>query len=190
MDLFVRLKRSANPPVLIGLALAIVAAGTIATHRAGEAEPSDSKAPRAGSPRQGDAAGAPRGRADPSQNAYDGGQGFMVPYRPACPEGSERRGAQPPEGFEEWCARVGRDAGLKHGWYSEWYPNGRPAQAGAYEDGLQVGIWTRWYPNGRKRVQAQFERGLQHGKLISWSEDGRQLGEKLFEQGSAVRVQR
>jgi antitoxin component YwqK of YwqJK toxin-antitoxin module len=93
-------------------------------------------------------------------------------------------------GFKEWCERVGRDQGLKHGWYAEWYPDGRPSRSGAYEDGLRVGVWTRWYSNGRKRVQAEFERGLQHGKLTSWDRDGRQLGEQLFRNGSVVKRSR
>ncbi len=67
---------------------------------------------------------------DRIQNAYDGGLGFVVPFRPECPPASVRKGAQPPEGFKEWCESTGSDAGMKHGWYAEWYDDGRPSVAG------------------------------------------------------------
>lgn len=120
------------------------------------------------------------------QNAYDGRLGFIVPYRPDCPGGSVRKGAEPPKGFKEWCQRTGLDAGTKHGWYAEWYSDGRPSVAGEYRDGLQEGVWTRWYPGGTKRVQAEFKNGLQHGRLISWSEAGEKLGEQHYADGSAL----
>ncbi|MBW2294181.1 MAG: hypothetical protein JRG94_17995 [Deltaproteobacteria bacterium] len=169
-----------SPPILIGLALTLLAGGYISADRSGEAVARDLATA------QSDPTRAALGTADRTQNAYDGGLGFVVPYRPDCPRDTERRGAEPPEGFEEWCARVGRDAGIKHGWYSRWYPSGRPENAGAYEDGLRIGVWTRWYPSGKKRVQAEFRRGLQHGKLMSWDEEGKQLGEQLFKDGSLV----
>jgi antitoxin component YwqK of YwqJK toxin-antitoxin module len=105
--------------------------------------------------------------------------GGVITYRPPG------NTAVAPVGFKEWCERVGPDQGLKHGWYAEWYPDGRPSRSGAYEDGLRVGVWTRWYPNGRKRVQAEFKSGLQHGKLISWDKAGRKLGEQQFRNGTA-----
>jgi hypothetical protein len=116
-------------------------------------------------------------------NAYDGGLGFVVPFRPDCPASSVRKGAQPPEGFKEWCEDTGANSGSKHGWYAEWYPDGRPAVAGEYRDGLQAGVWTRWYPAGTKRVQAEFKNGLQHGRLLSWNEKGEKLGEQHYADG-------
>ena len=190
MDPAAFLDRLRNPPVLIGLALALATGGYISTHRSGAAAAGGDGLTRGVATLQSDATGAHPSTSDRSQNAYDGGVGFVVPYRPDCPSGTERRGAEPPEGFEEWCARVGRDAGIKHGWYSEWYPSGRPANAGAFEDGLRIGVWTRWYPSGKKRVQAEFRRGLQHGKLMSWDEQGNQLGEQLFKDGALVNAGR
>ena len=112
---------------------------------------------------------------------FDARQGFAVPHRPDCPAGAQRKGAQPPDAFQEWCALP---SGMKHGWYAEWHPNGRPAVAGEYRNGLRVGVWTRWYPSGVKRVQAEFQNGLQDGRLIAWDEAGRKLGEQRFEKGS------
>jgi hypothetical protein len=178
--------RFRSPPVLISLALALLAGGTVATNRSGDATAPGSGSSRDAAAGRVNSTGTPQGAPDRLRNAYDGGLGFIVPYRPDCPLEAERQGGEPPKAFKEWCARVGRDEGIKHGWYSEWYPSGRPSNAGAHEDGLRVGVWTRWYPSGGKRVQAEFQRGLQHGKLISWDEDGNQLGEQLFENGSMV----
>lgn len=177
------LDRFRSAPALISFVLAVAAGGTIANYQSGEATAVDDESIHGAAPAGTDSIGA---SPDRSQNAYDGGVGFVVPYRPDCPLGTERRGGEPPTAFKESCVRVGSNAGIKHGWHSEWYPSGRPSTAGAYEDGLQVGVWTRWYPSGGKRVQAQFRRGLQHGKLISWDENGNRLGEQLFENGSVV----
>ncbi len=120
------------------------------------------------------------------ENSYDGETGFVVPYRPVCPANTTRRGAQPPDGFKEWCERMGDGAGMKHGWYAEWYPSGRPSIAGEYADGLRVGVWTRWHENGTKRVQAEFRGGLQHGRLISWDAGGGKLGEERYADGRVL----
>ncbi len=113
-----------------------------------------------------------------------GDDGFAVPVAPACPPGTELRGAAPPAGTREWCERVGVDAGIKHGWMTEYHDNGNPAVAGEYRDGLRVGVWTRYYEDGTKRAQAEFEDGLQHGVLISWGPDGSKIYEQYFEGGA------
>jgi hypothetical protein len=137
-------------------------------------------------PEPSDSTTASRQPSSREQNAYDGGIGFVVPFRPDCPKVSVRMGAQPPDGYKEWCERTGRDAGVKHGWYAEWYPDGRPSVTGEYRDGLQTGVWTRWYTSGKKRVQAEFQNGLQHGRLISWSESGEKRGEQHYANGSML----
>jgi hypothetical protein len=114
----------------------------------------------------------------------NGDLGFAVPLSPDCPPGTQRRGAMPPEGNRQWCEKVGPDAGIKHGWMTEYHDNGQPKVAGEYRDGLRVGVWSRYYEDGGKRVQAQFEDGLQHGVLLSWNPDGSLAFEKRFEQGA------
>lgn len=169
--------------VILGIGLAVTlklkadesdAAGLIRRHAA-EARSAEAAA-----------TGQPHAASTQSRSAYDESQGFVVPYRPDCPHGTQRQGGEPPKAFKEWCARVGKSAGVKHGWYAEWFPDGRPAVAGEYEDGLRVGVWTRWYPNGKKRVQAEFKQGLQEGRLISWTERGAKQGEQHFAQGVVV----
>ena len=90
----------------------------------------------------------------------------------------------PPEGTRSWCERVGADAGIKHGWMTEYHGSGAPKVAGEYRDGLQVGVWTRYYEHGGKRVQAEFQDGLQSGVLISWNPDGSLAYEKYFVDGA------
>jgi hypothetical protein len=115
-----------------------------------------------------------------------GDGGFAVPSDPECPPGTARRGAPPPAGKREWCERVGADAGIKHGWMTEYHASGAPAASGEYRDGLRVGVWTRYYEDGSKRVQAQFENGLQSGVLISWGPDGAKIYEQQFVDGTPV----
>jgi len=114
---------------------------------------------------------------------YDPSGGFLVPDRPDCPKGTTQMGAGPPEGQKQWCERVGDGAGVKHGWFASWHPNGERAVSGEYHDGLRIGVWTRWYEDGKKRAQAQFDRGLQDGLLVAWDDEGRVVMERHFRSG-------
>ncbi len=116
--------------------------------------------------------------------ARNGDRGFAIPISPECPPGTAAQGAVPPNGTREWCEKVGMDAGIKHGWMTEYYENGEPKTAGEYRDGLRVGVWSRFYDDGTLRVQAQFEDGLQHGVLLSWNPDGSLAYEKHFDRGA------
>jgi hypothetical protein len=114
----------------------------------------------------------------------DGENGFAMPADTSCPSGAVQRGAAPPESTRSWCEKSGRDAGIKHGWMTEYHETGAPKVAGEYHDGLRVGVWTRYYEHGSKRVQAEFQEGLQDGVLISWNPDGSIAYEKYFEGGA------
>jgi hypothetical protein len=116
--------------------------------------------------------------------ARNGNAGFAIPMTPNCSPGTALRGAAPPEGTREWCEKIGADAGIKHGWMTEYHEGGARAVAGEYRDGLRVGIWSRFYDDGTKRAQAEFEDGLQHGVLLSWNPDGSLAYEKHFSQGA------
>jgi hypothetical protein len=116
----------------------------------------------------------------------DGDRGFATPETPACPPGAAAQGNGPPDGLKRWCARVGADAGVKHGWLTAWHQNQAMAMAGEYRDGIRVGVWTRWYPSGSKRVQAEFTDGLQHGALIAWNERGEKVYEGRFSAGLPI----
>jgi hypothetical protein len=116
----------------------------------------------------------------------DGDRGFATPETPACPPATRLKGSGPPDGLKRWCARVGTDEGMKHGWLTAWHENQEMAVAGEYREGIRVGIWTRWYPSGAKRVQAEFADGLQHGALIAWNEQGEKVYEGRFSAGLPV----
>lgn len=113
-----------------------------------------------------------------------GDDGFEVPVDPECPQGTTQRSSENADGSRTWCEKVGMDAGIKHGWMTEYHPNGGAAVAGEYRDGLRVGVWTRYYDTGVKRVQAEFRDGLQDGVLISWGPDGSKIYEKFFAEGA------
>ncbi len=118
---------------------------------------------------------------------FDGQDGFPVSDLFVCPDGTEERGAAPPEGYERWCERQrpGQPA-VRHGSYASWYENGTPRELGSYHEGERDGLWTRWYESGGKRAQAQFERGVQHGMLMTWDEFGRKQREIAFRDGEPV----
>jgi hypothetical protein len=152
-----------------------------------------------------------------------------VPF--SCPAGTERQGTEPPDGFEAWCEKPGepperrregpsrtwyddgvlaKEAGFKegrpHGKFNEWHRNGKPASAGAHENGARAGTWTiwfeggrkaeelsyaagerhgafaTWWPNGKRRVEGRYCHGLQCGAWTSWDEDGRELGRVKYEE--------
>lgn len=113
----------------------------------------------------------------------DGDRGFAVPESPGCPPATTAKGAAPPDQSRRWCEKTGPYAGIKHGWMTQWHPNGQPALAGEYQDGLRVGVWTRWHENGTKRVQAEFADGLQDGVLLAWDRAGDMVYESSFTNG-------
>jgi antitoxin component YwqK of YwqJK toxin-antitoxin module len=115
----------------------------------------------------------------------------------ACPPGTEHRGAQPLEGYEEWCeapdpggrprregpARTFYDdgelwlessyrEGLLHGPYLERYRGGVPAREGAYEKGNRVGTWRAWYADGTLQEVSTWRAGQADGAFIAYWPSG------------------
>jgi len=111
-----------------------------------------------------------------------------------CPPGAERRGAVPPEGYEEWCeakdpaggplregpARIYYDDGglwveetYRQGWRDgpvvEWHRNGRKASEGSRARGEKSGRWTIWYASGAVEEESEWREGVRHGAFAaSW----------------------
>jgi hypothetical protein len=123
----------------------------------------------------------------------------------ACPPGTERMGAAPPQGFEVWCERPDQPsarrregpartwyddgglakanafkAGLPHGPYAEWHRNGRPARTGAYVDGERDGVFTVWSEAGVKEEECGYARGARDGRFATWWPNGRRRVEGRF----------
>ncbi len=118
-----------------------------------------------------------------------------------CPAGSDRRGAAPPEGYEEWCegkdpagrpwregpARTyyddgqvwieeGFHEGLRHGPFVEWHRNRVKAREGAFARGLKTGRWTVWWSSGALEEESEWREGMPHGRLTAyWSTGKRRI---------------
>ncbi len=116
----------------------------------------------------------------------------------ACPPGTEHLGAQPLEGFEEWCEVPGIDGrgkregparsyyddgqvwiesgyhdGLLEGGYLELYRGGRKAREGAYREGLRTGPWVFFYEDGTVAEESSWTRGVLHGPFVDYWPNGK-----------------
>jgi hypothetical protein len=115
----------------------------------------------------------------------------------ACPRGTERVGAPPPEGYETWCERPDvpppRREGPARTWYDdgglakasewkggkldgpylEWHRNGKLARAGSYRADEREGTWTLWSESGAKEEEATYARNELHGPFGTWWPNGR-----------------
>jgi antitoxin component YwqK of YwqJK toxin-antitoxin module len=119
-----------------------------------------------------------------------------------CPKGTERRGAVPPDGFEEWCEGkdvAGRprregpsrtyydDGGLwveerwregeRDGPFVEWHRNGLKARAGAYVAGRKSGPWTTWRDTGVVEEEGEWRGGIPHGRFVAYWGTGKRRTE-------------
>ena len=113
---------------------------------------------------------------------------FPVPMTDSCPQGTELRVREnEDEGDEEWCQQLDERGGLRHGWYAQYFGDGRPRQVGLYMNGLRIGVWTHFHPTGEIRAQAEFEEGLQHGWLLSFAKTGEVGRAVRFDRGAAIR---
>jgi MORN repeat variant len=126
------------------------------------------------------------------------GSGALRPL--SCPPGSERKGAAPPEGYEEWCeaavegyvgarqkegpARVYYDDGRiwveesftkgeRDGRFVEWHRNGVRAREGAFAGGAKDGRWTVWRESGSVEEECEWQRGVASGRFTSYWPTGK-----------------
>jgi hypothetical protein len=116
----------------------------------------------------------------------------------ACPAGTERKGAAPPDEYEEWCegkdvagqprregpARSWYDdggihveesfrAGLRDGRFVERHRNGKIAREGSYAAGLKVGIWRIAFESGAPEEESEWLDGVAHGRYRAWWPGGK-----------------
>jgi antitoxin component YwqK of YwqJK toxin-antitoxin module len=61
---------------------------------------------------------------------------------------------------------------IKHGRYTDWYPNGQRQCEIMYVYGQRHGLCTTWYPNGQMAVQETYVNGKKH-VYTSWHPNGR-----------------
>jgi antitoxin component YwqK of YwqJK toxin-antitoxin module len=116
----------------------------------------------------------------------------------ACPDGTVRRGGEPPVDFAEWCER--KDAaglavrhgpsrtyyddggvwteetfrdGVREGTFVEYHRNGRKAREGGYARGEREGRWTIWYESGVVEEESGWSAGVRDGAFASYSPSGK-----------------
>jgi antitoxin component YwqK of YwqJK toxin-antitoxin module len=119
-----------------------------------------------------------------------------------CPKGAERRGAAPPEGFEEWCegkdvagqprregpARIYYDdgglwiderwhEGKRDGPFRELHRGGGKAREGAFTAGLKTGRWVTYRESGLVEEDGDWKDGVPHGRFVSYWATGKKRAE-------------
>ncbi|HET7823827.1 MAG TPA: hypothetical protein VFK90_00775, partial [Anaeromyxobacter sp.] len=93
----------------------------------------------------------------------------------ACPAGTERGGAAPPEGYEEWCEAKVKDvpdARRRHGPARVYYDDGRLWVEESFTDGVRDGRFVEWHRNGARAREGAFAAGSKQGRWTIWTEDG------------------
>jgi antitoxin component YwqK of YwqJK toxin-antitoxin module len=90
-----------------------------------------------------------------------------------CAKGHERRGAAPPDGFDEWCE--GKDAaGLawKDGLARLYYDDGRLWIEERWREGRRDGPFVEYHRNGRKAREGAFDLDRKSGRWVVSSDAG------------------
>jgi antitoxin component YwqK of YwqJK toxin-antitoxin module len=115
-----------------------------------------------------------------------------------CPKGAERRGAAPPEGYEEWCeAKDASGRGVREGpsrtWYDdgglwiedrwhagkregpfrEFHRGGGKAREGTFRADLRVGRWVMYRESGLVEEDGEWRNGVPHGRYVSYWATGK-----------------
>lgn len=101
----------------------------------------------------------------------------------SCPDGSELKGAPPPEGTEIWCEKEVGGVPVKDGIFVTYNLNGDRMLEGYYHEGKQSGEWTMWYNNGQRASVDHYKDGVQDGEHISWYANGAKAIEGNYRDG-------
>jgi antitoxin component YwqK of YwqJK toxin-antitoxin module len=91
----------------------------------------------------------------------------------ACPTGTERRGAAPTDGYEEWCE--GKDPygrPRRHGPARTWYDDGALWTEETFREGDRDGPFVEYHRNGGKAREGTFARGRKTGRWAIFRESG------------------
>jgi hypothetical protein len=86
-----------------------------------------------------------------------------------CPAATFVRGAAPPKGRRVWCET---EAGVSHGPFRSWWPDGQPKTEGTFRQGKAAGQWTSWYDDGQLRSRGRYEDGSPIGEWEKFNRDG------------------
>ncbi len=64
------------------------------------------------------------------------------------------------------------DCLVKNGWFVYYFPNGKRALGGKFENNIRQGVWMRWYISGQIRDSLEFRNNLANGPSMGWYENG------------------
>ena len=73
---------------------------------------------------------------------------------------------------------------VKNGPYYEWYDNGNPWMAGAYQNDQEEGLWAYYdFETGQKNQYGNYAAGKKHGKWVTLDSFGNPFSEETFADG-------
>lgn len=99
---------------------------------------------------------------------------------PPCPEGSNLWGGPPPDNSEVGCKT---EKGVNVGKYTRFYPDGKKAEEGGYENHRAVGVWTQWNEQGVRVLETRYDNGQQDGIETEWYPSGKIKSQRTYAGG-------
>lgn len=126
----------------------------------------------------------------------------------SCPPGTVKKGAPPPEAYDEYCEAKEKDRTFREGPSRTWWDdgslketgywrdgkrdghftlhhlNGRVAREGDYAADLMEGTWTWYFEDDTVELAVEYQHGLRHGRFRENFKDGkpRTVGQYAFDQ--------
>ena len=61
---------------------------------------------------------------------------------------------------------------IRHGLFDAYYPNGKLASTGNYEDGSEIGLWKDFHENGTLAAEGNYQKGEKVGEWKYWNSNG------------------
>ncbi len=125
-----------------------------------------------------------------------------------CPEGTEKKGAAPPDGYKVWCMRfLPTGSWINDGGHVTFYDSGEVKEKGEYRSGSKEGTWelmyetgetqreeifvdnksngtsTEYHPNGNKKSEGEKVNGRESGGWTYWHDNGTKKKEGVWKDG-------
>lgn len=72
---------------------------------------------------------------------------------------------------------------VKHGDYTEWYPDGSELCRGRYSDDKKDGEWTYWSPSGKKAKNGSYQNGRLDGPWVYYDDEEKPAREENYKNG-------
>jgi antitoxin component YwqK of YwqJK toxin-antitoxin module len=78
------------------------------------------------------------------------------------------------------------DKGHRHGYWEEYYRNGRLFFKGNYVSGVEDGYWQVYHTNGQLRFKGKYVNGNRHGHFESYHSNGKLIYKGYYDMGLEV----